>query len=137
MQQQLGLPNAPLCVRRIWCTPGGRLAAHVALPTPLAAQVLARKRYRLRGTAVSVDLLRDRLRLELWKVGREQLGQQGAPCDGPAAGPQQVESPVASVLTAAVGLPDCFRPSPLLLVSCIVFCVFFVWLSIRMHLFPP
>jgi hypothetical protein len=134
MQQQLGLPNAPILVRRVWCTPGGRLAAHVALPTPLAAQVLARKRHRLRGTAYSVDLLRDQLALELWKVGREQLQrQQGVALDRPVAGPQQGEAPEPAAPGVVHGWQ---RLMPFLLIPCFVF-VFCLLLSLIMHFFPP
>ena len=76
MRTQLGLTGAGLNIRRVWSTPSGRLAAHVALPTQLAAQVLARKRHRLRGTAYSVDLLRSKSELATQKVGRELQHQQ-------------------------------------------------------------
>lgn len=109
----------------------------MVLPTPLAAQVLARKRHHLWGTAYSVDLLRDRLELELWKVGREQpQRQQGAALDGPVAGPQRVEAPGPAAPPVALGTPGWQRLSPLLLISCFVF-VPLVWLSIIMHFFPP
>lgn len=97
LQQQLSLPGVRPLVRRLWVTPGGRLAAHVALTTPVAAQVLARKRHSLRGSPYSVDLLRDQVSLAVWRLEREQLltmpPQQGAaagpPLDGPATAAQQ------------------------------------------------
>ena len=78
IQQQLGLQlHGTIVVRRVWRTPGGRLAVHVALPTPLAAQVLARKRFRLRGTPYSVDLPRCLEEHAARKTQREhQHGQQ-------------------------------------------------------------
>ena len=81
MQQQLGLaPPAAVVVRRVWATPGGRVAAHISLPSPLAAQALARKRWRLRGTAFTVDLPRDQVELAQRKAVREQQGAAMTAC---------------------------------------------------------
>ena len=76
-EMQLGVTSVGLLVRRTWWTPGGRLATHVAVPSSLAARVLARKRWRLCGSPISVDLLRDRAELAAWKVGRQQQQQEG------------------------------------------------------------
>lgn len=75
LQQQLGLgPCVAVVARRTWVTPGGRVAAHISLPSSLAAQALARKRWRLRGTAYTVDLPRDPVEHALRKAVREQPG---------------------------------------------------------------
>ena len=133
MRQQLGLATTCPVVRRVWVTPGGRLAAHVALPAPLAARVLARKRHRLRGTAYSVDLVRDQLEWALWKVGREEQQRQQQLVDMPAAGCQQVETPDL-VAPAVDGMPLWQWPALFASAACLSIILYMIF---TMHFFPP
>lgn len=79
LSEQLGLPGACHSVLRVWQTPGGRLAAHVAVPLSVCRQVLARKRHRLCGTAISVGLLHSRRELAKQQVERAQRQQARNP----------------------------------------------------------
>ena len=129
LQQQLGLPDVLPSVRRVWQTPGGRLAVHIQLPAHLAARALARKRHRLRGTSYTVDLLRTQCELAAQKAEREQQRQQQSGASDALVGAQQA---------AACDMPSCsfvcaFR-WPLLTFTfmlIILTCVTFV------HFFPP
>lgn len=101
LQQQLGLdPTAAVVVRRTWVTPGGRVAAHILLPTMLVARAMARKRWRLRGTAFSVDLPRDQVELEQRKAARDQQGAAMAAC--PVGGGQAAADGLAAVACPAL-----------------------------------
>ena len=74
------------------------MATDPARPASFPARLAARPTacsagHRLRGTAYSVDLVRDQLEWALWKVGREEQQRQQQLVDMPAAGCQQVETP--------------------------------------------
>lgn len=104
LQQQLGLgPCVAVVARRTWLTPGGRVAAHISLPSPFAAQALARKRWRLRGTAYTVDLPRDPVEHALRKAVREQLGAEMTACP---VGGGQAAAGVPAGTAACSALPS-------------------------------
>lgn len=129
LQQQLGLSYALPSVKRMWQTPGGRLAVHIQLPTHLAAQALARKRHRLHGTPYTVDLLRTQCELAVQKMERaQQRRQQSGASDAPV-GPQQAvafDERVCKFLCAFGWLLLTFT-----LVIIILSCLILV------HFFPP
>ena len=128
-QQQLGLAGALPVVKRVWQTSGGRLAMHVQLPTPLAAQALARKRHRLHGTAFTVDLLRSQLDLATRKVGLErQRREQSGASDAPEGTQQAAAShPLAAGFDGAICLPR---------VAFAFVLVLFLYI-IATHFYPP
>lgn len=129
LQQHLDLTADCPLVRRVWVTPGGRLAAHVALPIPLAAQVMARKRHRLRGTSFSVDLLRDRASLAVQRLELQQLrGDAGPPADGPAMAMQ-----LAGWVGAALSLPRLLSPHSLTLILFSILLLFSAILFVSSH----
>lgn len=138
LETQLGVSSAGLLVRRTWQTPGGRLAAHVALPTPQAAQALARKRWRLRGTRFSVDLLRDQVELAARRVGQQQC-QHEAMAFAPSehGGDGSYLQTAAAVASAAIALPFCLQWSPFIPVAlCTMLTLLLVFLAWRIA-FPP
>lgn len=131
LQQQLGLANVFFSVKRVWLTPGGRWAACIRLPVPLGAQALARKRHRLCGTPISVDLLRDQHELAAWKVGREQqLRQQGPVGEAPTACQAQVPAPARAAL---LSVSPCFLLPTFALVALGILLL----IPSIMHFFPP
>lgn len=141
LQQQLGLElSTPVLVRRTWATPGGRVAAHISLPSPMAAQALARKRWRLRGTAFTVDLLRDPVELAQQRAVREQQGAVVAACPiggGQAAAVEQMGAAVCAALRS-LALP---RPLRLPLITAVLIvtltlCFWFCTVHFIPHL-PP
>ena len=129
LQQHLDLTADGPLVRRVWVTPGGRLAAHVALPIPLAAQVMARKRHRLRGTSFSVDLLRDQASLAVQRLELQQLrGDAGPPADGPSMAMQ-----LAGWAGAALSLPRLLSPPSLTLILFSTLLLFSAILLVSSH----
>lgn len=131
LQQQLGLASALPLIKRVWLTPGGRWAAFIRLPTSVAAQALARKRHHLRGTSISVDLLRDQLELAVLKMRRvQQLQQQGPVGEAPTAGQADVPVPTPFVLLS-VG------PFWLLPTFALVAIGILMLILSNVHFFPP
>ncbi len=139
LQQQLGLaPCAAMAVRRVWATPGGRVAVHISLPSPLAAQALARKRRRLRGTAFTVDLPRDQVELAQRKAVREQQGVATAACPvggRHAAAVVQAGTADCSVLASLAQLGPLRQPLITLavLIATFTLCLWFCILHIIPH----
>ena len=132
LQQQLGLgPCVAVVARRTWVTPGGRMAAHISLPSPLAAQALARKRWRLRGTAYTVDLPRDPGEHAMQKAVRERQGVVMAACPvggGQAAADAQAGTVACFALPSLALLGLLRRPLitlAVLLISILTLCLWF------------
>ena len=118
-------------MKRVWLTPGGRWAAFIRLPTSDAAQVLARKRHRLRGTSISVDLLRDPYELAARKVGREQQQRQQGPVgEAPTACQADMPAPAPFALLSAC-------PFWLLPTFALVAIGILMLIISNLHFFPP
>ena len=142
LQQQLGLgPCVAVVARRTWVTPGGRVAAHISLPSSLAAQALARKRWRLRGTAYTVDLPRDPVEHAVRKAVREQQGAAMAACPiggGQAAAGVPAGTVASSALPSLASLGPLWRPLitlAVLLMITITLC--FRFCTVHPILHPP